>query len=156
MASELPSPQSCPHCGAEFVDTASLPGSVVRCATCGKNFIRSGPAPSDGDRPRPEPTSPRVIERRVLGAALASWAGFLLMMCCSIWSLTQESDALQMIVGAGILCGYLPLLIAATVMGFGATRVPPESRRRIVIYIVLMWLPLGLTVLGSTVIPLVR
>lgn len=149
-------PQTCPHCGAEFLDTTALPGSVVLYAACGKNFIRSGPAPSDRDRRRLQPTSPGVIERRFLGAALASWAGFLLLMCCSVWSLTQKSDSLQMIVGAGILCGYLPLLIAATVMGLGAARVPPESRRRIVIYIVLMWLPLGLTVLGSMVIPLVR
>ena len=147
-------PHRCPHCNADFPDATQPPGSMVLCAECGRNFIL--PAPREPLEPifDAPAASPISIERKMLIAVGISWGAYILIIVGSVLSVLLNATLIQLAIGALIFLGYLPFLIVATVMGFtfppsGSSRVP------VLLCIVAMWLPMGLTALGM-VLPMFR
>ncbi len=91
----------------------------------------------------------------MLLAAVGSWGVFLLLAAPRVAGLPPEMEPLALLLGCCHCCGYIPFLVFVTVQC-----VVSHQHRRIsgltVVYLVLMWLPLGVSVIGSMLIGILQ
>lgn len=120
---------------------------MALCSGCGRNFILPSAAkPLEPIFEEPTVAAVSIVKRMLIGAAV-SWVAYVLLIAGSVLSVLLDLNFLKWTIGLLFLVGYLPCLLVATIYGWCSTVADP-ARGRVMLCILAMWLPLGLSVLG--------